>query len=61
MAALSQTAYTIAEVADLLDVSQQTVRRWIYSGQLPARRYGERVIRITRDDLEAFSQPVVGA
>jgi molybdopterin-binding protein len=31
-------SYRIAEAADLLGVSDDTVRRWIDSGRLPARR-----------------------
>jgi molybdopterin-binding protein len=34
------TSYRIAEAAGLLGVSDDTVRRWIDSGRLPARRDG---------------------
>jgi molybdopterin-binding protein len=34
------TSYRIAEAAGLLGVSDDTVRRWIESGRLPARRNG---------------------
>ena len=34
------TAYRIAEAAGLLGVSDDTVRRWIDSGRLPASRHG---------------------
>jgi molybdopterin-binding protein len=33
-------SYRIAEAAELLGVSDDTVRRWIDSGRLPARRVG---------------------
>ncbi len=33
-------SYRIAEAADLLGVSDDTVRRWIDSGRLPVRREG---------------------
>jgi excisionase family DNA binding protein len=41
---------TVAEVADLLKLNQQTVRNWIDQGSLPALRVGRRV-RIRRSDL----------
>jgi len=42
---------TVAEVADMLKLNQQTVRNWIEQGSLPALRVGRRV-RIKRSDLE---------
>jgi excisionase family DNA binding protein len=42
---------TVAEVADLLKLNQQTVRNWIDAGTLPAFRVGRRV-RILRADLD---------
>src|SRR5437660_8451797 len=41
---------TVAEVAGILKVNQQTVRNWIDQGSLPALRVGRRV-RIRRSDL----------
>ena len=41
---------TVAEVAELLKLNQQTVRNWIDAGSLPAIRVGRRV-RIKRSDL----------
>jgi excisionase family DNA binding protein len=41
---------TVAEVAELLKLNQQTVRNWIDAGSLPAIRVGRRV-RIKREDL----------
>lgn len=41
---------TVAEVAELLRLNQQTVRNWIDAGSLPAVRVGRRV-RIKRSDL----------
>lgn len=43
----------IAQVADLLQVSAKTVRRWIDAGNLPIHRLG-RQIRISASDLEDF-------
>ena len=42
---------TVAEVAELLRLNQQTVRNWIDQGSLPAIRVGRRV-RIKRSDLD---------
>jgi excisionase family DNA binding protein len=48
---LSDSFLTVAEVAELLKLNQQTVRNWIDQGSLPAFRVGRRV-RIRRSDLE---------
>lgn len=45
-----ETFLTVAEVAELLRLNQQTVRNWIDAGTLPAVRVGRRV-RIRRSDL----------
>jgi excisionase family DNA binding protein len=42
---------TVAEVATMLKLNQQTVRNWIDQGSLPALRVGRRV-RIRRSDLD---------
>jgi excisionase family DNA binding protein len=42
---------TVAEVAELLKLNQQTVRNWIDQGTMPAVRIGRRV-RIRRSDLD---------
>jgi excisionase family DNA binding protein len=42
---------TVAEVAELLRLNQQTVRNWIDQGSLPAYRVGRRV-RIKQSDLD---------
>jgi len=42
---------TVAEVADILKLNQQTVRNWIDQGSLPALRVGRRV-RIRRSDFD---------
>jgi excisionase family DNA binding protein len=43
---------TVAEVAALLKLNQQTVRNWIDAGTLPGVRVGRRV-RIKRSDFDA--------
>jgi excisionase family DNA binding protein len=45
--------FTIADIADSLDVSTRTVRRWIKSGALPAHHMGG-IIRISEADFLAF-------
>src|SRR5450755_4695366 len=42
---------TVAEVAAILKLNQQTIRSWIDQGSLPALRVGRRV-RVLRRDLD---------
>lgn len=49
----SESFLTVAEVASLLKLNQQTVRNWIDQKTLPAVRVGRRV-RIKRSDLQRF-------
>ena len=46
---------TVAEVAAILKLNQQTIRNWIDAGKLPALRIGRRV-RIRRADFDALSR-----
>ncbi len=46
-----QPFLTVAEVAEMLKLNQQTVRNWIDQGSLPAVKVGRRV-RIKRGDLD---------
>jgi excisionase family DNA binding protein len=43
---------TAAEVAAELEVSTATITRWVRDGILPAKRFGTRIIRILRTDVE---------
>ena len=54
--ALEQTAYTVADVADLLRVHPVTVRRWIREGRLRAWRLGpgKDRFRVMAEDLRNF-------
>jgi excisionase family DNA binding protein len=45
--------FTIADVAERLDVVTRTVSRWIRSSELVAHRFG-RSVRIAEVDLRAF-------
>lgn len=42
---------TIPEAATRLSVSDKTVRRMISAGDIPAQRFGKRLIRINADSL----------
>ena len=44
---------TVAEIASILKLNQQTVRNWIDQGKLPALHIGRRV-RIRRADFDAL-------
>ena len=45
---------TPQEVSDLLQVSVQTVRRWIKGEELPAYKVGPRMWRIRKVDLDIW-------
>jgi excisionase family DNA binding protein len=45
--------HTIKAVAEALDVSSRTVRRWIENGDLAVHRV-DSVVRVAEDDLRAF-------
>lgn len=47
------TCLTIHQVADQLGVSDKTVRRWVWDGELRHHRLGSS-IRISEEDLAAF-------
>ena len=48
---------SLADAADLLDVSTRTLRRHIASGALPAYRVG-RLVKIDPADLDALARPI---
>jgi excisionase family DNA binding protein len=52
--------YTYAGAASYLDVSKNTIRNWVRDGVIPAVRFGDRAVRIRREDLIAAASPVVG-
>jgi excisionase family DNA binding protein len=47
---------TVAQIAEILRLNQQTVRNWIDEGSLPAMRVGRRV-RVRWGDVEAMMKP----
>jgi excisionase family DNA binding protein len=51
--------YSPEEAAEYLNIHVQTVRAWIRSGRLRARRLaGQRALRITASDLQSVLEPV---
>ena len=52
----SDDIVTVAEIAEVLKLNQQTVRNWIVEGSLPAIRVGRRV-RVRWADVEAMMKP----
>ena len=46
--------YTIEEVAEMLKVNPESVRRWVRSKQLPAIKLGGKYIRVEAGDLDKF-------
>jgi len=46
--------YSPIEVAKLVGVSRRTVYRWVSEGKLRAVKAGERMLRISSEDLQAF-------
>ncbi len=49
----AERPHTVAQVADICQVSERTVHRWIAAGHLPVTRLG-RLIRVNPCDLERF-------
>lgn len=49
---------SLAEAADMLGVTEKTIRRYIASGDLQAARLGRRVIRIREDHVAGLLQPI---
>jgi excisionase family DNA binding protein len=49
-----QSFLTPQEVSELLQVSVQTVRRWIKEEDLPAYKVGPRMWRISKLDLDGW-------
>ena len=45
--------YSLREVADMLSVSDRTVRRWLERGELVGHRFGHQ-LRIAPADLDTF-------
>jgi len=50
------TYYTIEEVANILKVNPESVRRWVRAKKLPAIKLGGKYIRVSAVDLESFTK-----
>ena len=53
-AAFIPSVYTPAMLAERWECSERLVRNMITSGELPAFRLGEKLLRIRAEDVEAF-------
>lgn len=55
-------SYSLTEAAEILGVTDRTLRNYIARGKLPAYRIGARIVRVKRTDLETLFHriPVVG-
>jgi excisionase family DNA binding protein len=49
---------TIADAAERLRMNHKTVRRMITRGEIEAKRFGPRLIRINPASLETFGSPL---
>jgi excisionase family DNA binding protein len=56
-----ETLLTVQQICDQLQVSDQTVRRWIKAGELPATNLGGKAgYRVRSADLAAFLEQRAG-
>ncbi|MGB3885139.1 helix-turn-helix domain-containing protein [Gordonia sp. (in: high G+C Gram-positive bacteria)] len=53
-----QRYLSIQQAADYLGVADKTVRRWVASGRLGARRAGPRLLRIELAEIDRFMAQV---
>ena len=52
---------SIPDAADEYGVHHQTIRRWISSGRIVGYRFGERMLRVDLDELDALLRPLATA
>jgi excisionase family DNA binding protein len=58
LAHVRKTYVTQQEAADILGVTDRTVRTMIAENRLPAYRVGKRLIRLRLEDVEAALKPI---
>jgi len=59
---LAQCRYlSVADAAEYIGVSTQTIRRYIESGRLPAYRLGKKLVKVRDTDLDALMRPIPAA
>jgi excisionase family DNA binding protein len=46
--------YTVSEAAEILGISQETLRGWIWKQKFPVVRAGNRLVRIRQEDIRTF-------
>lgn len=51
---------TINQAAEYLGADRETIRRMISRGDLRARKYGQRFIRVSLASLREFGEPLGG-
>jgi len=51
--------YTVNEVAEYFQVDDSTVRRWIKSGLLPAKRKNLRAYVVSADSIRQFEKTLL--
>ena len=57
----SRTYESLAQAAQRTEVSIKTLRRRIAAGQLPAYRYGPRIVRVDPHDVDKLMRPIPAA
>ena len=53
-----KTYESLAQAAQRTDVSIKTLRRRIAAGDLPAYRYGPRILRLDPNDVDQLMRPL---
>lgn len=56
-----KTYESLAQAAERTEVSVKTLRRRIAAGDLPAYRYGPKILRVDPNDVDQLMRPLFGA